>query len=443
MTIKLIMPMAGSGERFKNYSTLPKPLIPVDGIPMFQFAEQNIGIDFDERIFIVRKDDNISEYIKGIYPEAKLIELDNKTEGTACTLLTAREHFDDGSSIFIANCDQYVDWHSKDFTKLIDTGVDGIIATFHEPERSPKWSYAQVDKQGYVTKVAEKDPISDLATVGYYYFKDGRDFITAAEDMIGANDRVNNEFYTCPVYNYYLKLDKKVITFNVNKMVGVGTPEDLDNYNSNKLFQVNENCAVCVSGGADSAMLLYKVLQNNKGHTHVFTYANNTLLLKNVVASTSVVNKCVELTGNHRLTHHVIHNTGDKPNGVDPLFDMVEPYSVSLGIKTLFIGVTKNPPKEVTDKFTYPEWKDTSRDIDKLKDTMHKGEVFETVLTPWINTDKKGLAQLYQREGVLDTLFPVTYSCEWYPRDGSDPGMEHCGKCWWCEERQWGFGRLK
>ena len=103
MTIKLIMPMAGSGERFKNYSTLPKPLIPVDGIPMFQFAEQNIGIDFDERIFIVRKDDNISEYVKGIYPEAKLIELDNKTEGTACTLLTAREHFDDGSSIFIAN----------------------------------------------------------------------------------------------------------------------------------------------------------------------------------------------------------------------------------------------------------------------------------------------------------------------------------------------------
>jgi len=119
----------------------------------------------------------------------------------------------------------------------------------------------------------------------------------------------------------------------------------------NKLFKADKNCAVCVSGGADSALMLYKVLQNNKEHTHIFTYANNTLMLKNVTASTAVVNKCVELTGNHRVTHHVIHNEGDKPNGVDPLFDMVEPYSVSLGIKTLFIGVTKNPPKEVTDKF--------------------------------------------------------------------------------------------
>jgi len=208
---------------------------------------------------------------------------------------------------------------------------------------------------------------------------------------------------------------------------------------------IEQPVAVCVSGGADSALLLYKILQNNKSHTHVFTYANNTLLLKNVIASTAVVNKCVELTGNHRVTHHVIHNEGDKPNGVDPLFEIVEPYSISLDIKTLFIGVTKNPPLSVSNTFTYADWKDTTRDTDtdELKETIHNGEVFEKVVTPWINTDKQGLAKFYHDEGVMDSLFPITYSCEWYPRDGNDPGMEHCGECWWCEERQWGFGRLK
>jgi len=437
------MPMAGSGERFKNYSTLPKPLIQVDGMPMFQFAEKNIGIEFDERIFIVRKEDDIADFVRSVYPEAKVIELDAKTEGTACTLLTAREHFDDGSSIFIANCDQYVDWDSERFSGLVKSGVDGIIATFEEPDRSPKWSYALTDTDGNVIRVAEKDPISDVATVGYYYFKDGRDFITAAENMIAADDRVNNEFYTCPVYNYYLKLDKKVITYNVEKMVGVGTPEDLDNYNLKKLFSIDKNCAVCVSGGADSALLLYKVLQNNKNHTHVFTYANNTLMLKNVTASTAVVNKCVELTGNHRVTHHVIHNEGDKPNGVEPLLNMAEPLSKKIKLKIVYLGVTKNPPKEVSDNFKYAEWKDTSRDTNGDKDIIHQDDVFENIITPWINLDKKQLAKLYVNEGVIDSLFPITYSCEWYPRDGNNPGMEHCGECWWCEERQWGFGRLK
>ena len=437
--------MAGSGERFRNskYNGISKPLIEVDGVPMFQFAEQNIGIHFDERIFIVRKEDEIKDYINNVYPEANIIELEEKTEGTACTILKAREHFQDGSSIFIANCDQYVDWDGQEFLKLVEEEkIDGAIATFYEPGRSTKWSYALTDDDGFVTKVAEKDPISDLATVGYYYFRDGRDFISAAEAMINANDRVNNEFYTCPVFNYYLKLDKKVKTFNVEKMMGVGTPEDLEKYNFNKQFFNNSNCAVCVSGGADSALMLYKVLQNNKEHTHIFTYANNTLMLKNVTASTAVVNRCVELTGNHNVTHHVIHNEGDKPNGVDPLIDMVEPWVNKLNISTLYLGVTKNPPIEISDKFMYATWKDSTRDTVGERETLHIDDGFK-IRTPWINIDKKGLAKIYKHEDLLDALFPITYSCEWYPRDGNDPGMEHCGKCWWCQEREWGFERLK
>ena len=63
---------------------------------------------------------------------------------------------------------------------------------------------AKVDEQGIVIEVAEKKPISDLATVGIYLFTRGRDFVSAAVDMLAANDRVNGEFYTCPVYNYMI-----------------------------------------------------------------------------------------------------------------------------------------------------------------------------------------------------------------------------------------------
>jgi dTDP-glucose pyrophosphorylase len=93
----------------------------------------------------------------------------------------------------------------------------------------PKWSFVKLDKDGLVTEVAEKKPISDLATVGIYLFSKGSEFVSAALDMIVANDRVNNEFYTCPVYNYMIKNGARIGVYEVPMaaMSGLGTPDDL------------------------------------------------------------------------------------------------------------------------------------------------------------------------------------------------------------------------
>jgi len=77
----------------------------------------------------------------------------------------------------------------------IDAGIVTFTATH------PKWSFAKLNKDGYVERVAEKDPISDIATVGIYYWAHGSDYVKYAEQMIEGNDRVNNEFYVCPVFN--------------------------------------------------------------------------------------------------------------------------------------------------------------------------------------------------------------------------------------------------
>ena len=230
MSIKLIMPMAGEGNRFKEKGyDIPKPLVPVKGIPMFQYTEQQIGIDFDERIFIVRKDHNITDTIKDLYSNATVIELDELTEGTACTLYKAKELFAEGDSVFVSNCDQSVEWDSNKVRTIIDNGIDGLIATFECPDRNPKWSFAKTvaDK---VVEVAEKKAISDRATVGYYYWRDAGQMFRNIDQMIEANDRVNNEFYTCPVYNYTIKEGSNVCAFDVVSMQGIGTPEDLESY---------------------------------------------------------------------------------------------------------------------------------------------------------------------------------------------------------------------
>jgi hypothetical protein len=76
--------------------------------------------------------------------------------------------------------------------------------------------------------VAEKNPISDNATVGIYYWKKGSDYVNFAEQMIRSEKRVNNEFYVCPVYNEAILADKKIIIEEIESMWGIGTPEDLD-----------------------------------------------------------------------------------------------------------------------------------------------------------------------------------------------------------------------
>jgi len=115
--------------------------------------------------------------------------------------------------------------------KMNETQADGGIVTFHATH--PKWSFAKVDDLGLVTEVAEKNPISDTATVGFYYWKHGSDFVKYAEQMIEKDVRVNNEFYVCPVFNEAIGDGKQIRTFNVDQMWGLGTPEDLHYFTEN------------------------------------------------------------------------------------------------------------------------------------------------------------------------------------------------------------------
>ena len=154
------------------------------------------------------------------------------TEGAACTALLAKEYINSDSPLFFANSDQFVEWDSNEFLyKMNETNADGGIVTFEATH--PKWSFAKINEQGLVTEVAEKNPISNIATIGFYYWKNGSDFVKYAEQMINKDIRVNNEFYVCPVFNEAIEDGKAIRTFDVKEMWGLGTPEDLNYYLEN------------------------------------------------------------------------------------------------------------------------------------------------------------------------------------------------------------------
>lgn len=231
--LNVLIPMAGAGSRFKEAGySFPKPLIQVDNKPMIQLVVENLGMDANF-IYICQKEHrqkfNLDTMLNLVSSNNTIIDIDYVTEGAACTALLAKEQIDNDNPLFFANSDQFVKWDSVEFMYTMqERDCDGGIITFKATH--PKWSFAEVDENNLVKRVAEKDPISDNATVGFYYWKRGSDFVKYAEQMISKNIRTNNEFYVCPVFNEAIEDGKRIMAYSVEEMWGLGTPEDLELY---------------------------------------------------------------------------------------------------------------------------------------------------------------------------------------------------------------------
>lgn len=229
--MNVLIPMAGAGSRFvKAGYTFPKPLIEVNGKPMIQVVVENLNIEA-KYTYIVRKEHykkySLQYLLNLITPNCNIVQVDGLTEGAACTTLLAKEFINSDEPLLIANSDQYVEWNSNECLYAFSAdGVDGGLLTFFNCHSM--WSYAKVGEDGFVSEVAEKKPISTNASTGIYYWKRGSDYVKYAEQMIQKNIRTNNEFYVCPVYNEAIQDGKKVRIKQINKMWGLGIPEDLN-----------------------------------------------------------------------------------------------------------------------------------------------------------------------------------------------------------------------
>jgi len=238
--INVVIPMSGLGSRFAAAGyTLPKPLIDVAGKSMIERVVRNIGI-LGQYIFIVQKQHydqyNLGNILQLIMPDCKIIQVDGITDGACCTTLLAKKYIDNNSHLIIANSDQWVDYDPCDFMwSMISNNIDGGILTF--TDNHPKWSYVKTNNHNIVNEVMEKKVISNQATCGIYYWTKGSMYVKYAEQMIENNIRYNNEFYVAPVYQEAIKDGKKIKAFSCQKMVGLGTPEDLDLAIKNHIFQ--------------------------------------------------------------------------------------------------------------------------------------------------------------------------------------------------------------
>jgi len=238
--------MAGLGSRFSSAGFKRcKPFININGLPMIWHVLKNLSTLDDNIEFqlVAQEKDYDTNRIAAESLAAdfsvKWTLLNGITDGTARTVVLGLEQRLPSEELIVANSDQIISSRLREF--LIDArrrSLAGSILTFRDEEKNPKWSFVRLGDDNLVKEVAEKKPISDIATVGIYWFSSVGCFSAACKKMFTANDTVNGEFYTAPVYNYMLGEGRGVGVFNIQSesMHGIGTPNDLANYCSKEGF---------------------------------------------------------------------------------------------------------------------------------------------------------------------------------------------------------------
>jgi dTDP-glucose pyrophosphorylase len=232
--MNIVMPMAGRGSRFADVGhTLPKPLIPVRGRPMYAWAMDSLPLALAKKVIFICLDEHLRDLslerdIRSRYAslDPVIVALDHVTQGQACTVLEAREHLDPDQPLVIFNADTYV--RSSIVERLRDTTVDGMLQVFEA--RGDKWSFARTDDSGRVVETAEKRRISSWATTGLYHFARTKDFVHHADAMIAADERERGEFYVAPVYNRLIAAGAHIAIDVADDVWVLGTPEDLADF---------------------------------------------------------------------------------------------------------------------------------------------------------------------------------------------------------------------
>jgi dTDP-glucose pyrophosphorylase len=237
--LNIVLPIAGRGSRFAvaGYAQ-PKPLIPIHGAPMIAAVVRNVRPRSAHRFIFVALAEHLEhaglrEALTDAAPGSVIVPVDRVTDGAACTVLLARDYINSDQPLMLANSDQWVDIDIDDYLASMDRQRgDGLIMTMKADD--PKWSFVGLNGRRHVTRVVEKEAISNEATVGIYNFRRGSDFVRAAEQMIAKNLRVNNEFYVAPVYNELIAEGARIAIYNVGRegagMYGLGIPSDLEQF---------------------------------------------------------------------------------------------------------------------------------------------------------------------------------------------------------------------
>ena len=255
--MRIVIPMAGYGNRFKNAGYKdPKPLINVCGKRIIEYVLDSFNKDLDDFIFICNtlhtEETRILETLKSLVNNCSICIIDNHKKGPVWTVSQCHSVLDTNDPIIFSYCDSPFIWNYDSFKNYaIESNIDGCLVThsgFH-PHNLCKGIMAHCKLNGNrVVEVKEKgcftdDPMNEHASSGAYYFKSGRLAKEYFKKTIEENVSFNNEYYITLVYNLMIKDGLNITSYLCDSMVSFGTPTEIENYVAWKTIIDSQQCS--------------------------------------------------------------------------------------------------------------------------------------------------------------------------------------------------------
>lgn len=200
-----ILILAAGSDQSTQDDDYPLCLTEFDSVPLIQRVTNACGTLDPKNLIVVFREEEVRKYhldsvVTLLFPNSKILSIPGQTRGAACTALLAVGTINNEDELLILNGNEFLD---ADFNEIVeefrDRKLDAGVVVFASIH--PRYSYVRLDENGLVVEASEKNPISNNATAGFYWFKRGREFVRAAKSLIRKDAQVNGNFYICPTFN--------------------------------------------------------------------------------------------------------------------------------------------------------------------------------------------------------------------------------------------------
>jgi NDP-sugar pyrophosphorylase family protein len=260
--MKIIIPMAGTGQRFVEAGyTVLKPFIKAGGRMIIDHILDMFDRKNDEFFFVVNGDTARDPWAMQVLNDAvrkkTIYSCPMNSAGPVFSMFNAHKRddpnltplfddIDDEEEVIVTYCDNPYLWDYPRFLQYVDThAVEGVILShkgFH-PHRlgSTYMAYMKINNSAgdlRVQEIKEKEPYTqhpmrEHASTGTYYFRKGHYIKRYFEQLIiQGMSHSNGEFYVTLVYNLMIQDGMYVTAYPSNHVAVFGTPAELENFNA-------------------------------------------------------------------------------------------------------------------------------------------------------------------------------------------------------------------
>ena len=220
--INIVIPISAKSKiNSEDYFNYPLPLIDIYGKSLIEYSLQTFD-SINDKIkftFILREEDcenyNFDNSLKLLKPDSNIVRLKNTTQGAICSILMTLNLLNDTDELIVANYDQLINANLQAIiNKFRSEDADGGLITFNSIH--PRWSYARVINDNDIIQTAEKNPISNYAIAGFYYFKKFNFFKEASFDVIRNNENYQGKFFTSSTFNQMVLKSLKIKNYTIS-----------------------------------------------------------------------------------------------------------------------------------------------------------------------------------------------------------------------------------